>query len=103
MMLSKEHTEIGILDHKMESMFRVSGVESNDSAASFEDSKSSNDQIERAVHADANKQVRTYAKSLQVASKLIGSGVEFSVREMMIVEDCGNGIRRFLCLSLEQL
>ena len=61
------------------------------------------DHLQGALRADADEHVGAGAELLQVMGELVGATIEFSVGQLLVLEDHGDGIRSFVDLRFEQL
>ena len=91
-----------ILKHELDPVLRISRVQRHVRPARFENPQQSRHHVQRPLHADAHKCVRTDTQLLQLARQKAGALIELAIRQPLVFEDNGCGPRRASGLLLEQ-
>ncbi len=102
-LLGEEHGRPCLLKHEGQALGGVAGVQRDVGATGLEHAEHGHDHVERALDAQSDESVGADAEGAQVASELVGAGVELKVGEGGGLEADGGGVRRALHLGFEEL
>ena len=97
--LSEQYGGLCIVQHKRHALGWKSRVERHESAPGLEDAHQPDNHFERALHADADTQLRSHSPLAQFVRKLIRAGIQFAVGELGN-RDWGLGIGGVGCLPV---
>ena len=81
----EQHRRPRIAEHECDALRRIREVDRQICAAGFQDAEQSGDQLVRALHADADKRVRSDTRRAQPPRDAVRAGVQFAIRERFSV------------------
>src|SRR5205085_10405810 len=90
-------------EHEGEPVGRIIWIERNVRAAGFQDTEQAHNQLERTLDAKSDQHLWSNAQATQVMRELIGSLIQFVIRQLLFAEGDCNCVRRTLDLYLKQL
>ncbi len=100
--LRQDYERPGILQHKRQSLTRISGIQRHIGRSSFEHGEDGNHHRYGTLDANGCRVLRANSRPPQIAGQLVCSSVQFPIGQLRLFKDHGNCIRRFFDLSLYQ-
>ncbi len=100
--LCQQRDWFAVLEHELQALGGISGVQRHVGAAGLEDGERADHQVEAAFDAQGDSDVGTHAEIEQVMGKPVGPGIECSIGERVVVERHRDRIGRVERLRLEQ-
>ena len=100
--LGEQHRCSRIFEHEGETFGGIGRVKRQVGAAGLEDAEDADDHLQRALDTDADQDIRSHAKRVEVVRQLVGAGVELGIGQLLILEDNRYGVGRARYLFLEE-
>ena len=101
--LCQQHRRARIRQHEGEPLARIVGVERQIGAARLEDAEKPNQQLQRALQAQAHHALRPHPERAQMARQLARARIELAITQPLILEHRRDRIRRLGNLRRKQL
>jgi len=79
MFLRQQHRDRRIFQHEAQPFRRVAGIQRNICAPRLEDAEKPDDHLQRALDANADQRLWSYAQAAQVVGQLIRPPIQFVV------------------------
>jgi len=92
MALCKQDDGFGVFEHEVETLDGVIGIERDIGSSRLEDSEQSDDHLEAAFHTESYARVWSDTERSEMMRQLIGSAVELSVGERVLLEEECSGV-----------
>ena len=103
MRLRQQELDAAVCDHEAETILRIIRIERHIGPTRLQDAKQTDHHIERALDRDPDQHIRPDTQLAQMPCQLIGTPIQLTIAEALILEDDGNRIRSLPDLRLDQL
>src|SRR5271169_3928469 len=98
--MRQQYIRAAIGEHELEALPRISRIERNIRSAGFQNAENAGNHFERALHADCDRLVRSYAQILELASHTLRLSIELDISQLLPAAFDGDRLR--LCLHLRR-
>src|SRR5277367_2250054 len=103
MRLRQQNRGSAIIEHQLQTLSRIRGIERHIRASSLENAENADQHFHGTLDTKRNRHFRRHAQALQVMSEFIRALVEFTVGELLVATFDSDGLRRFRRLEFEAL
>jgi hypothetical protein len=90
--VGQQQPHIGVVQHELEAVGRVVGVQRHVARARFEDGQNGRYHFQRAGNHEADLVVGLYAVGVQEVGQLVGPGFQFGVGQLLAAKEHGDGV-----------
>ncbi len=100
--VGQQQADAAVLHHVGQAILGELRVQRHVGTTGLEDRQQPDHHLQPAIHRDAHRHFRTDTHRPQLAGQAIGLAIQLAVRQRLVAEDQGDGLRCALCLGLDQ-